>query len=63
MAADQEADTGHRTELIKMATAWLEVAVKSAINDQGKSAISAQLRDLVAAAHARRLAPILRLVK
>jgi len=64
LAAEGEPDAGQRISLIKTASAWLEVAVNAAIDDQGKSAIAAQLSNLDDKGHvARRLMPIVRLVR
>jgi len=64
LAAEGEPDAGQRISQIKTASAWLEIAVKTAINDQGRSAIAAQLSNLDNKGHvARRLTPIVRLVR
>jgi hypothetical protein len=43
LAADREHDPGRRIQLTRTAAAWLEVAVQTAINEQGKSAVSSGL--------------------
>jgi hypothetical protein len=63
LAADQESDPGRRIQLIKTAVAWLEVAVHTLINEQGKSAVVARLRNPEtqgAGDATRRRAPIVR---